>query len=69
MDIGKEVVRLKAEAEQTKWQMLFTLAGQGYNSLIAEFAAQLNAGMDAAEAQRAPAGANGEDKAAAPPRQ
>lgn len=61
-------VKLKAEAEQPKWQMLFTLAGQGYNSLIAEFAAQLNAGMDAAQQQsRPPANANGEDKAAAPP--
>lgn len=57
--------KLRCEAEQQKWQLLFTLAGQGYNNLIGEFAEQLNMQIDA---QPQPsAGANGEDKAATAP--
>lgn len=63
------MAKLKAEAEQTKWQMLFTLAGQGYNALINEFAEQLNADLEASSPPRPGANANGEDKAAAPPPQ
>lgn len=52
-----DLPKLKAEATQNKWQLLFMLAGQGYNTLISEFAEQLNVGM---EPPRRPA-ANGED--------
>lgn len=58
-----DLPKLKAEATQNKWQLLFMLAGQGYNTLISEFAEQLNVGMDAPSAQPRPPAGNG----AAPP--
>lgn len=54
------MTKLKAEAERNRWQLLFMLAGQGYNALISEFAEQLNVGID--EPHQPQPSANGEDK-------
>lgn len=58
------MAKLKAELEQSKWQMFLTLAGLGYNELTREVAEQLNAQIEL-PMQPATTPANGEDKAAA----
>lgn len=54
------MAKVKAELEQSEWQLLLMLAGRGYNELGAKIAEQLNAQIPQQPAG-APPPANGED--------
>lgn len=53
------MAKVKAELEQSEWQLLLMLAGRGYNELGAKIAEQLNAQLPQAQPPQPPG--NGED--------
>lgn len=54
------MAKVKAELEQSEWQLLLMLAGRGYTELGNKIANQLNAGLDVPQQPQPPG--NGEDK-------